>query len=129
VGVVGRTVIIATNEAAPAAPDISGTESTNATANEFKFAIVTGYADLLDYEISLNAGTNWTQLAASTVITTPSITVTAAESTGVITVSGLTGTYAVGAVRVRVKAAAASTTDSVGRFPAGTPLSNTVAFS
>jgi hypothetical protein len=128
VNIVGRTVIIATNEAAPAAPAISGTEATNATNEEFLFAIVTGYADLEDYEISLNAGTNWTELAASTVITTPSITLTAGVSTGVITVEGLTGTYAVGDVQVRVKAAAASATDSVGRFPAGTPRSNTVAF-
>jgi hypothetical protein len=120
--------LTAVDEAAPAAPAISGTETTNATANNFLFAIVTGYADLADYEISLNNGTNWTQLAASTVITTPSITVTAGVSSGVITVGGLTGTYAVGHVQVRVKAAAASTTDSVGRFPAGTPLSNTVAF-
>jgi hypothetical protein len=124
VGVVGRTVIIATNEAAPAAP--TSLVETDSTTNTLAFNIVTGFVNAENYEISIDGGVTWVTLVDNTAATGAAGAVGNALETGTpvtsITVFVGATAIAVGNVKVRLRAGAvagSATLASVVRTPAG----------
>ncbi|RSK50127.1 hypothetical protein [Hymenobacter rigui] len=102
----GKLLISATSQPAPEAPRNPQTDD---VSNIFSHSLVTGFPSASDYELEKSA-----EAAGYSVRTDAYV------QNGRVYFPGITGPHAVGTVRSRVVAS--------GSRPAGTPVSNTVAF-